>query len=292
MPERPSIEGVLREGEQVLDEAGILNPKREATAIWAALAGCLPGDVWLRRAEEAPEDLASLFREALTRRAAGEPLQYVVGVSGFRTLELKVDRRALIPRPETEGLVDRVLEWGKSRTCPQADNWGVAVDVGTGTGCIALSLAVEGNFERIIATDISDSALQLAAENVGEVAPETPVELRRGYLLDPLGEQIVDVIVSNPPYVTTSEYTGLDTGVSDFEPWEALVSGADGMGHTRELLEGAASRLAPGGLLAIEVDSTRADVVIDLARQMGWPNARVEADLFGRPRFLHATKET
>ena len=164
MPRRPTIELELREGTRVLDDAGILNPKREATAIWASLAGCLPGDVWLGREEEAPEDLSTRFREALKRRATGEPLPYVVGKTGFRTIEIKVDRRALIPRPETEGLVEVVLAWAKKREERKQGAWGVAVDVGTGTGCVALSLAVEGRFEKIVATDISEAALELAAE--------------------------------------------------------------------------------------------------------------------------------
>ena len=292
MPGQPSIEVELRAGTRVLNHAGILNPKREATAIWASLTGNQLGDVWLMRDAEAPQAHSSRFREALARRASGEPLPYVVGVTGFRKLDLKVDRRALIPRPETEGLVDWVLAWGNRRTSAEAARWGVAVDVGTGTGCIALCLAVEGNFERVVATDNSIQALELAGENVSSIAPETPVELRSGSLLEPLGGLVADVIVSNPPYVTAAEHAGLDAGVRDFEPRDALVSGLDGMNHTRALLEGARSRLVSGGLVAIEVDSNRAGAVLELADQLGWSNARVEADLFGRPRFFLATKET
>ena len=292
MPARLSIEFELRDASSILDRAGILNPKREAIAIWASLSGAQPGDVWLRREDEAPERESKRFREAVHRRASGEPLPYVVGTTGFRKLDLKVDRRALIPRPETEGLVERVLERCSRVTSGRVGSWGVAVDVGTGTGCIALSLAVEGNFRRVLATDNSKAALDLAAENIELVAAETPVEALRGSLLDPIGETVADVIVSNPPYVTTSEYDMLESGVSSFEPRNALVSGEDGLSHTRELLESALDRLVPGGLIAIEVDSTRAEMAQDLACRLGWPNARVEADLFGRPRFLLATKET
>lgn len=292
MRERRSIATELRDATRFLDRAGILNPKREATAIWASLADTQPGDIWLRREEEVLESESKRFLEALHRRARGEPLPYVVGETGFRRLDLKVDSRVLIPRPETEGLVECVLEWCRLHSSAEADGWGVAVDVGTGSGCIALSLAMEGNFERVLATDNSEAALELAAENVELVSAETPVEIRLGALLDPLGETDVDVIVSNPPYVTISEYDMLESSVTSFEPRNALVSGEDGMDHTRELLVRAVDHLVPGGLIAIEVDSTRAEMAHDLARRLGWPNARVEADLFGRPRFLLATKET
>jgi len=291
MPGRPSIENELHEGTRVLGQAGILNPKREATAIWAALIGVQLGDVWLMREDEAQRDHSLRFKEALERRGRGEPLPYVVGVTGFRKLEIKVDQRVLIPRPETEGLVDRVLEWGRSRERGLSTGWGLAVDVGTGSGAIALSLAVEGEFDRIIATDSSKEALDVAVDNMKSLAPGTPVEFVHGNLLDPIGDSVADVIVSNPPYVTTAEYAGLDSGVKNFEPRDALVSGVDGLSHTRALLDGAKSRLVPGGLVAIEVDSTRAGAVLDLADQLGWQNAHVEADLFGRSRFFFATKE-
>jgi len=184
------------------------------------------------------------------------------------------------------------LSWCIRQAEDGADGWGVAVDIGTGTGCIALSLAVEGCFDRVIATDVSEDALELARENVLVVEPETPVELLCGSILEPVGDISASVIVSNPPYVTDSEFQMLDSGVANFEPRSALVSGADGMDHIKMLLEGAPSRLVPGGLIAIEVDSTRAYMARDLAVQLGWPDARVEADLFGRPRFLLATKET
>ncbi len=287
-----SIKAVLLEGTRMLHEAGIPNPRRESIAIWAAMTGLNAGDVWLRRDCEALDADSRRYREALLRRSHGEPLPYVVGETGFRKLDLKVDGRALIPRPETEGLVDWVLDWGQRRTGAGADDWGVAVDVGTGTGCIALSIATEGRFTRVFATDISTSALELAASNVEAVSPVTPVELRKGFLLEPLGDMIVDVVVSNPPYISAPEYATMDRGVTEFEPRDALLSGTDGMHHTRVVLESAIHRLAEGGLIALEVDSTRAGAVVDYAKRLGWSEVRLEDDLFERPRFFLATKET
>src|SRR5947209_2316365 len=129
-----------------LAAAGITGGDRVAATIWAALARSTPGRVWLRRREPAPPEAGRRFRAAVERHARGEPLAYAVGTAAFRSLLLEVDARVLIPRPETEGLVDHVLAWGRARE--QGDSWGVAVDVGTGSGALALSLAVEGQFAR------------------------------------------------------------------------------------------------------------------------------------------------
>jgi release factor glutamine methyltransferase len=211
-------------------------------------------------------------------------------MTGFRKLHLKVDQRVLIPRPETEGLVELVLAWCRKRGPASSSAWGIAVDVGTGSGNIALSLAFEGEFERVVAIDSSADALEVASNNKKLLAPKTPVDFVHGNLLDPIRDVVAHVVVSNPPYVTTTEYLGLDSSVRDYEPQNALVSGVDGMNHTRTLLNGAKRRLVPGGLIAIEVDSTRAEAVLDLANQIGWRDARVEADIFGRPRFFLANK--
>jgi release factor glutamine methyltransferase len=290
MSPRSTIGDVLVEATRVLDRVKVADARREAMAIWAALARVKPGQLWLQRGEDAPLPVLARFRAALERRVRGEPLPYVLGVAGFRTIEVSVDRRVLIPRPETEGLVDRVLAWGAERKDPK-ERWGTAADVGTGSGCIALSLAVEGRFDRVIATDSSADALEVATGNARRVAPNPPVDLRLGPALEPLCEEVLDVVVSNPPYLTEGEHALLDPAVKDYEPREALVSHPDGMKHTIQLLEQSQALLADGGLLAVEIDSTRADMTLDLARQSGWIGARVEADLFGRPRYLLATKE-
>ncbi len=289
---RSSIRQELVVGGRILKEAGVPEPRREATALWAGVARLDPAAVWAMQDQPAAESDARRFRAALERRAAGEPLAYVLGVAGFRHIDLAVDRHVLIPRPETEGLVDHVLTWGRLRARAGGESWGVAADIGTGSGCIALSLAVEGGFEHIVATDASADALELAKRNLGTLEPRTPVEFRLGPLLNPLADTAVDTIVSNPPYVTAAEFEALDSSVRDYEPREALVSREDGMEHTRALIEGAADLLTPGGLLAIEVDSTRAGQAISLAREAGWRRARIEEDLFGRPRYFLATKES
>ena len=255
----------------------------EATALWAAVSGMSPAEVWLRRDFDAPPDVIERFWKAVAERKRGVPFAYVAGSAGFRTLDLKIDARALIPRPETEGLVDLVLKHGGR---------GLVADIGTGSGCIALSLAVEGNFEAVVATEQSPAAAALARENVRRIAPRIPVEIRDGNLLAPLvdkGERF-RAIVSNPPYVTEAEYAELDPSVREFEPRDALVSGVTGLDATRGLFAGAARLLEPGGLLAIEIDERRADAVRDLGREYGWTVA-IHDDVFGCPRYALSLKE-
>ncbi len=257
---------------------------------WAALARATPGAVWLARDEPGPaDDLAGRFRTAIARQEGGEPFQYAVNLVGFRLLDLYVDHRVLIPRSDSEGLVDEVLAFGRRRG--KGRRWGVAADIGTGSGALALSLAHEGTFERVIATDISADALEVARANLAAVAPATPVELRLGALLEPLGDMVVDVIISNPPYVRADDWPGLAPLVRDFEPRVAFVGGADGLDVSRALLREARHHLAPGGLLALEIDSSAGEAIGAIARSCGWHDGRVERDAAGRDRYFLATME-
>jgi release factor glutamine methyltransferase len=206
-------------------------------------------------------------------------------------LELVVDRRVLIPRPETEGLVERVLRFAAARWGRGKGEGGTVLDLGTGSGCIALSLAMEGRFSRIVATDVSAEALEVARLNADRVRPPLRLEFRLGAFFQPVKGERFDVIVSNPPYVAGPEYAGLDPGVRDFEPRVALESGPDGLAHTRAILQAAPEHLAPGGLVALEVDSQRPEASAALARDSGFGDVRVECDVFDRPRFLLARKE-
>jgi len=279
----PSLAQALEHAGARLARAGVANGRREATALWATLAGVAPGEAWIQRDRPASGAVLDRFWDAVERRSSGVPFAYAVGRVAFRHLELHVDPRALIPRPETEGLVDLVLQWGKREG--GRGNGGSAADIGTGCGCIALSLAVEGNFERVIAVERSLDAAALARENVERIRPAVPVDVRDGDLIAPLGRELFRVIVANPPYLTVQEYEELDPSVRNFEPKEALVSGSDGLDATRALLARAGARLEPDGLLALEIDERRADAVRALARELGWARTTIREDLFGRPRY-------
>jgi release factor glutamine methyltransferase len=225
---------------------------------------------------------------AARRRARGAPIQYAAGQAAFRHLTLGVDERVLIPRPETEVLVDLVLRRVRSEA-----RGGTVVDVGTGSGAIALALASEGSFDRVIATDVSLDALHVAGANVRRHAAmlRTPVELRHGSLLGPVHERGVRAVVSNPPYIALDEAAALPAAVRNWEPSVALFSGSRGMAAIAGLIREAADVLAPGGMLALEVDARRASLAAELAASHGaYGDVCVELDLTGRERFVVARR--
>jgi release factor glutamine methyltransferase len=185
----------------------------------------------------------------------------------------------LIPRPETEGLVDLVLE---------RVSGGRVADLGTGSGCIALSLAIERRYDAVLAVDSSADALALAEEN--RQLTGAGVTLVRGDLTPGLAAGSFDALVSNPPYLTEREYAELDPAVSRWEPREALVSGADGLNATVRLLDEGRRVLRSGGWLALELDASRAAALAALARGLGWGGVEVRVDLFGRERYLLARR--
>ena len=233
-----------------------------------------------------PTQWARAIRAA-ERRSAGAPLQYAAGRASFRHLTLDVDERVLIPRPETEQLVELVLD------AMAGERGGIAVDVGTGSGAIALALASEGPFARVIATDISSDALAVARGNLARCAAtlRAPVELRAGSLLRPVTERPLRAVVSNPPYISTSEAGALPASVRDWEPAVALFSGADGMAATARLVREASAALGAGGLLALEVDARRASIAAELVATHGdYEQVRVLLDLTGRERFVVARR--
>jgi release factor glutamine methyltransferase len=259
--------------------AGVAEPKREAWRIWADLQGRASHAADILSDVTVADPDAERFRQAINRRAAGEPLPYVTGVAGFRNLALRSDPRALIPRPETEGLVELLL--GRAPA-------GRVADVGTGSGCIALALAEEGRYDLVLGVDRCRPALQLAADNCRSTG--LGVALIEGDLVQALGTGTLDAIVSNPPYLTEAEYHQLDASVKNWEPREALVGGADGLESMRPLLLDGWRVVRAGGWLAFEVDATRARDTARIADEIGWNNVTVHDDLFGRARYLLARR--
>lgn len=253
--------------------------RRTAVRILSDLLGTTAAELRLDRARTVSAAQAERFLEQVRVVAAGAPLEHVTGVAGFRHLELRSDARALIPRPETEGLVGLVLERVQR---------GTVADIGTGSGAIALALAEEGDFDIVVGVDSSPDALELARENAGRTGLH--IALVEGHLSAPLATGRLDAVVSNPPYLTASEYAALDPAVREHEPRSALESGADGLAATRELLEDARRVLRPGGWLALEIDATRGDRTRTLAEEFGWQGAAIHLDLSGRERYLLAQR--
>jgi release factor glutamine methyltransferase len=226
------------------------------------------------------------FRPLLRRRAGREPLQYILGHQPFRELELAVEPGVLIPRPETELLVGEVLAWAGSEGLEAP----VMLDIGTGSGAIALSLAHEGYNTHIVAVELSEAALEVARRNRDAAGLTDRVDLRRGSLFEPLGEnERFDVIASNPPYVAEVDEAGLEPEVRDWEPKEALFAGADGLDVVRRIVTGARAHLKDRGLLALEVGAGQTAEVAELLRTAGgYEDVRVVRDYAGRPRFVLA----
>ncbi len=272
---------LLARGRSLLEAGGVDAARREALRVWSdlAAAGAPPSAAWIDAAAPVSPARAAEYLAAIDRRAAGEPLAHVTGWTGFRYLSLRADRRALIPRPETEGLVDLVLA-----RVPR----GRVADVGTGTGCIGLSLASEGPYE-VIGVDLSPEALALAAEN-RRIAAVAGLTLVRGDLCDPLRDDSLDALVSNPPYLTSEEYAALDPSVKSWEPALALDGGPDGLATLGRLLAEARRVVRRGGWLALEVDAARGGLTARHAAGLGWTDVTLHADLFGRERYLLARR--
>ncbi len=275
---------------------GIESSRLDAEYLLAGVLGLDRLQLYLQF--ERPLEAAELaaFKPLLLRRASREPLQYIQGRVAFRELELSVDARALIPRPETEELVDHVLAWlGRQGEESPPGTGMTAVDLGTGTGAIALSLAVEGGFARILATDVSREALGLARENWERVASDRDlepdrVEFRHGDLFEPLGDRRFHVVVSNPPYVEASQRESLQPEVGDWEPGSALFAGPDGLDVVRRIVGSASRYMEDGGLLVVEIGAGQGPVALELPAP-GLVNLRVAKDLTGRDRFLVGKRE-
>jgi release factor glutamine methyltransferase len=270
--------------EPLLDElAALLGSRQEAT--WV-----------LEEAAAHDGDAATVARAMAQRRASGEPLQYVLGHWPFRALDLVVDRRALIPRPETEVLVGLALDRLAARRRPVGVA-AVVVDLGCGTGAIALSVGTEaparGVAVEVHATDVARSALELAAHNAARVGAELSFHLGSWYEALPASlHGRVDVLCSNPPYVAARDRASLAREL-DFEPEVALVAadasdGTPGLAAVAAVVEDAPRWLAPGGVLLVEHGDVQGDGAVSLAEAAGLVEVRDHHDLAGRPRVLEA----
>ena len=240
--------------------------------------GMLAGEM----TKDVPEKYLEAMRRGMARLVKGEPIQYVLGEWDFRTLTLKCDRRALIPRPETEELVTRVLGYLNAET--QRRRGGLIVDVGTGTGAIVLSLAKEFRGEAaFLGTDVSEDAIALAKENAVRCGLADRVKF--AVADEP---QCVDVIVSNPPYIETAVCETLDPRVKDFEPRLALDGGTSGLDFYERYLSDAVNLLKPGGAVFFEIGENQGEAVRQLMFDCGFNDIRIEKDYAGHDRYAMA----
>jgi release factor glutamine methyltransferase len=285
-PNEPTTVGALiGELAGILNVGGVPDAGREAREINASMKDAprfwptVNAHVELTAAER------QFARDAATRRAAGAPFAYAVGSAAFRKLTLSVDDRVLIPRPETELIVDLVLQL--------TDAWpgGTAIDIGTGSGAIAIALASESTLDRVLAGDISSDAIAVARTNAGRVddAARAKLDFRVGSLFAPFAGEQARVVVSNPPYIAAFEAGELPRSVRSWEPAVALFGGPDGMAVIRRLVRDAREVLEPEGWLVMEVDSRRASEVVEvISLYDSYADIGVRLDLAGRERFVVA----
>lgn len=267
------------------------SPRPDAEELVSRLVGLGRGELALARARLLADDEARTLGAWLARREGGEPVQYITGRAAFRNLDLAVRAGVLVPRPETEGLVDAVLDvLARERTrWPEPR----VLDLGTGSGAIALALASEWPAARLTATDASETALEVARANAAALGLAPRVRLAQGEWFDAVdADERFEVIVSNPPYIAEHEAASLPREVRAWEPAQALYSGPSGLEALRAIIEDAPRHLVARGVLALELAEMRADEVaawFDGAHD--WSDPRVLEDLAGRPRVLLVRRE-
>jgi release factor glutamine methyltransferase len=274
-----SIADVLKEATQILENAGVPEARREAGSLLSFVTG--KDRTFLIAHAEDEVNAVNQFREVVERRAAGEPLQYITGTQDFFGREFRVTPDVLIPRPETELLVEAALEVNRN------DNAFIC-DVGTGSGCIAVTLLCELPDARAVAVDKSVAALKIAKFNAAQLSVADRAEFVVSDCFDALnqGEYQFDLIVSNPPYVSESALPGLQREVRDHEPLVALTPGLDGLSVIRRLLSDAPGYLKPNGHLLMEIGFDQGERVRNLIDESVWSLLEVRSDLQCIPRIV------
>jgi release factor glutamine methyltransferase len=268
---------VLRRSADYLAEREVETPRLDAELLLGKALGLSRLELYLEHDRPLePAELAAC-REAIARRGRREPAAYILGEWGFRRLTLKVDSRALVPRPETEVVVERCLELLATRTEPRV------LDVGTGSGAIALALADEHESAHVTALDVSGDALELARENADRTGLAGRIRFLRADFRTGLPEGPYDLVVSNPPYVSEAELAETEAEVNRWEPRQALLGG---VGDVEAIAAAARAVLVPGGMLVVETAEQRADEAAAALRSLGYVDVRVSPDLAGRPRVV------
>jgi release factor glutamine methyltransferase len=292
------VREALAAASDALQAAGADTPRLDAQLLLSEATGWDRAYLAANPEARVPADAARRFGEMVRRRLRREPVAYILGRKGFRSIELAVDRRVLIPRPETELLVELALELRAGRV----------LDVGTGSGAIALAIADELPGCEVVATDTSAGALEVARANAERLGLAERVDFVEGMLpgapqgrgeVGPVEPPSFDLIVANLPYVAEAEWAGLEPEVREWEPRGALLAGHDGLDAIRALLaddsvrclsRSAQQKANGGGVLALEVGEGQAGAVADLMREAGFGSVETRLDLAGIPRIVWGRK--
>ena len=286
MGDRLTVLDVVQKSADFLERKSVESPRLNAE--WLAAHALNLGRMELYMQFDRPLQPAELdlMRDLVSRRGRREPLQYIIGEAQFHDLMIKCDRRALIPRPETEQLIDYVVDLG-----PEIDESFSILDLGTGTGAIALTLAMRFPCSKVVATDASQEALDLATENALGNGLQNRIELIRSLWFEALeGKGPFRLIVSNPPYLTESELESAEPEVRDFEPRSALVAENEGMEDALVIIRESIDYLEPAGSLWLETGICQHSQLLEACSQAGYQSFEGIADWADRPRFIHAVK--
>jgi release factor glutamine methyltransferase len=286
-PEQPwTVSRLLKWTNEFLARKGAESASLDAALLLAHALGCKRLDLYTRYEETAPDDARQRYRELVQQRVAGCPTAYLLGRKEFFSLEFEVNRAVLIPRPDTEWLVTEFLRLARGKEGPRV------LDVGTGSGCLAVAAAVRHRSAQVTATDVSADALAVAARNAARHNVAERIRFLQGDLFGPLAaDERFDFILSNPPYVPTAEIERLAPAVRDYEPRLALDGGPDGLAVFDRLITEARTHLEPGGSLLIEIGWDQEVAVRGrLEAVQGYELEATVHDAAGHPRVLRATR--
>ncbi|MFD1139345.1 peptide chain release factor N(5)-glutamine methyltransferase [Paenibacillus urinalis] len=282
LPQGSSNREAFLKASSFLEDCGVLEPQNNARLLLEYVLGLEGAAYYMALPDAFPEEQIPAFEEAVNRKGQGEPAQYIIGRQEFYGLPFKVSPAVLIPRPETELLVEAVMLHG-DRLWPGGTP--LAADIGTGSGAIAVTLAVKRTGWHVEASDISPEALAVAAQNAA--ANGAAVQFREGDLLAPFAGERVDILVSNPPYIPADDIAGLQREVREHEPRTALDGGPDGLGPYRTMMAQLALLAAPPRLIGFELGQGQAEDVAELLRVAGhWDEIIVVPDLAGIDRHV------
>jgi release factor glutamine methyltransferase len=272
-----TIQRVLRWTQGRFAERGLATARLDAELLLAEVLKVDRVRLYTHFDQPLSADELAAYKALIKRRLAGEPVAYLLGRREFRSLSLVVDPRVLVPRPDTETAVDEALARLGARAAP------IIVDIGTGSGAIALALKSARPEAKVIAVDISPDAVAVARDNAARLALD--IDVRQGDLLEPVAETGLDLVISNPPYIPSGEIAALPAEVQK-EPRLALDGGADGLDVLRRLIAATRARLSPGGSLVVELGAGQADAVAALFAEAGFQDIRRARDLGGIERVV------
>ncbi len=286
-----TIQKLLNWTTEYLTQKGVDAPRLSAELLLSSVLGLKRIELYTQYNRIVEEEYLAKLREMVKRAGQHEPIAYLVGKTEFYSIELEVTPDCLIPRPETELLVQRAIEFLRQRTAPHH-----VCDLCTGCGTIAVAIAKNVPDARVVATDLSEAALGVAAKNAKKYQLEERVELLQGDLFEPLIPPLdvtqFDLIVCNPPYVSAAEYEMLERNVKDYEPRLALYGGQDGLDLYRRISEQVGRFLKPDGALLLEIGYTQGPAVKELLEQTGlFPSINVDKDLIGHDRVVTARRK-